>query len=590
MKRLVHVGGICSLVLLLTLAAQAGEPRWQAETLDLAGKLPVQEGGRIKPLATFAAFKMLKLHGKRRMRVTLDGEQIRLEPVEWLLDCLVRPELAARYPTFGIDNSDIVAAIGVQPHDKRRDRYSYEELEPGVEQLFTLAERHSARPAEHRSANQEMILHLADKVHDYQALTRFLDFARSGQGLLGAHRARALALFPPVDPSEKTWLSPGALANMSFHDKPADSHAQALDGLTKIALATPGSPEMASAMQNLHKTLNDAASSRGEARAPALEASFYKARLFPRSQVCFILSFLLLALSWLAPQSAAGRKLRWSATATTVLAVCLLTAGIIMRCWIRGRPPVTTLYETILFTTAVAVFTALAMERMHRFGVALALAALVGAAGMFLAYRHEVSRGVDTMPSMVAVLDSNFWLATHVTTMAIGYAAGLLGALVAHVYLLGRIARMKLDEERLTALTRMVYGLACFCLVFSFIGTVLGGVWANYSWGRFWGWDPKENGALMICLWYLAMLHARRGGFIGPLGMHITSVMGGMIIAFSWWGVNLLGVGLHSYGFTSGMATGLAVFWSLEVLVILAAILFAPGPPRQLAPELAPEN
>jgi hypothetical protein len=117
----------------------------------------------------------------------------------------------------------------------------------------------------------------------------------------------------------------------------------------------------------------------------------------------------------------------------------------------------------------------------------------------------------------------------------------------------------------------MVYGVVCFGLLFSFTGTVLGGIWANDSWGRFWGWDPKENGALMIVLWNLVILHARMGGFIRDLGIHACAVFGGMIVAFSWWGVNLLGIGLHSYGFTSGIMKTLTIFWSIEAALLFVA-------------------
>jgi cytochrome c biogenesis factor len=109
--------------------------------------------------------------------------------------------------------------------------------------------------------------------------------------------------------------------------------------------------------------------------------------------------------------------------------------------------------------------------------------------------------------------------------------------------------------------------------VFSTVGTVLGGIWANDSWGRFWGWDPKENGALMIVLWELAMLHARMGGYIRDLGFAVASTFGAIIVAFSWWGVNLLGVGLHSYGFTSGIMPILLGFYAIELVVCACGVL-----------------
>jgi cytochrome c biogenesis factor len=119
----------------------------------------------------------------------------------------------------------------------------------------------------------------------------------------------------------------------------------------------------------------------------------------------------------------------------------------------------------------------------------------------------------------------------------------------------------------------MTYGILCFGLFFSVLGTVLGGIWANESWGRFWGWDPKENGALMIVLWELAVLHARRGDYIRHLGFAMACIVGGIIVTFSWWGINLLGVGLHSYGFTSGIQASLLVFYTIESFVLLMGSL-----------------
>jgi len=119
----------------------------------------------------------------------------------------------------------------------------------------------------------------------------------------------------------------------------------------------------------------------------------------------------------------------------------------------------------------------------------------------------------------------------------------------------------------------MVYGVVCFCLVFSTIGTILGGVWANDSWGRFWGWDPKENGALMIVLWTALILHARWGGMVRSRGIAVLSVFGGIITAWSWFGVNQLGVGLHSYGFTDSITFWLLVFVGSQLAIIGLGLL-----------------
>jgi ABC-type transport system involved in cytochrome c biogenesis permease subunit len=178
------------------------------------------------------------------------------------------------------------------------------------------------------------------------------------------------------------------------------------------------------------------------------------------------------------------------------------------------------------------------------------------------------------MPSLVAVLDTNFWLATHVTAITIGYAAGLFAAILASIFLLSKLFQIsRKDKSYYTSLTRMTYGVLCFGVIFSTVGTILGGIWANDSWGRFWGWDPKENGALLIVLSQLVILHLRMGGYIRDFGIAMLAAFGGIIVAFSWWGVNLLGVGLHSYGFTSGISTALNTYYIVQAgIMVLGAI------------------
>ena len=120
-------------------------------------------------------------------------------------------------------------------------------------------------------------------------------------------------------------------------------------------------------------------------------------------------------------------------------------------------------------------------------------------------------------------------------------------------------------------ISRIAYGFVMAGLFLSLVGTVLGGIWANYSWGRFWGWDPKENGALMIVLMNLIILHARLGGYIREVGFHACNLVLGMIVAFSWFGTNQLGVGLHAYGFTDGVWKWLYTFWASQSLLLLYA-------------------
>ena len=174
----------------------------------------------------------------------------------------------------------------------------------------------------------------------------------------------------------------------------------------------------------------------------------------------------------------------------------------------------------------------------------------------------------DQFKHLEAVLDTQIWLATHVVTINLGYAATLLAGLLATVYIIMGVCSPNMDEKTGKDITRMTYAAICFAIWFSFVGTVLGGLWGDDSWGRFWGWDPKENGALMIVIWNALVLHARWGKMIGERGLAILALGGNIITAWSWWGVNELGVGLHAYGTTEGVVKALMIYWGIQFVLI----------------------
>jgi len=125
------------------------------------------------------------------------------------------------------------------------------------------------------------------------------------------------------------------------------------------------------------------------------------------------------------------------------------------------------------------------------------------------------------------------------------------------------------DDDR-RQVTRMTYGTLCFAILFSFIGTVLGGLWADDSWGRFWGWDPKENGALIIVLYNALVLHARWGGMVKGRGLATLVIGGNIVTAWSWFGVNELGVGMHAYGASESSTAMWLLTFALSQFVLIA--------------------
>ena len=246
-------------------------------------------------------------------------------------------------------------------------------------------------------------------------------------------------------------------------------------------------------------------------------------------------------------------------------AITLHASSIVCRILIMRRPPVTSLFETFPFVAAVAILSALFLERRSRQGIALLCAALLGVALLSIAGRYAADG--DTLQMLVAVLNSNFWLSTHVVCVTICYAACILCGAIGHMRLIRTV--FPRSHSPLREIDRMVYGTLCFGLLFSFIGTVLGGIWADQSWGRFWGWDPKENGALLIVLWCAILLHARQWNVIRERGLAVGSVIGAILVSLAWLGVNLLNVGLHSYGFTTGAAVKLFSYVGGEILFLI---------------------
>lgn len=607
---------------------------WSAEAIDAVAAVPVQDGGRVKPLSTVAMFALLGINGNRDYTLRWsDGQSEKLSATAWLLDCLFFPEQARHYRCLRIDNDEAVNALGLHFADRKRlDRYSYEELRPAHDRLMQLGSEYQIINAKDRTPVQQQVFTLANQMVMLDRLLAWLDFARARidvqrtAGLkaafagdaqrpvswalknlpvlltmrdmvhepgseLGADRrdaeaaglaalfddlygglraADTIAFLPPTDPTNKTWWHLHDLAGgIARGAKPEPGHLQAVEQLEAMAKARDDQAAFTAAAQGLLALTRAPAEARGEYSKVPTEVSFYRADYFYRALLVFGLGFILAAFCWARPS---GVWLFRGALGAISIGTVLLIIGIVLRCIIRGRPPVSTLYETILFITANAVLVSLVIEWLNPRRVGLTLAAFFGMGGMFLARWFEELEGADTMPQLQAVLDTNFWLSTHVTTVTMGYAAGLLAALIGGLYIIGKLTG-KADASLLAAYSKMLYGVICFGLIFSLIGTILGGVWANYSWGRFWGWDPKENGALLICLAEIAILHARMTGWLKHHGMAMAAVANGIVVAFSWWHVNLLGVGLHSYGFTGGILTALTAFYLSQLTLLVAGAI-----------------
>ena len=253
------------------------------------------------------------------------------------------------------------------------------------------------------------------------------------------------------------------------------------------------------------------------------------------------------------------------AFAALAAGVTIHIGGLLMRVYILERPPVATIYESALFVAALCAAAGLLLKWKNDNAVALYAGA--GCAAAMLLLSPLLLKEDDGLGVLVAVLNTNFWLATHVIVITAGYAACILAGALAHIHLFAKPSK-RLNKTKLSALYKLVTSSSLMALLLTTVGTILGGIWADQSWGRFWGWDPKENGALLIVLWLIWVFHAVRGGRFGENGFLVSIAILNIVVAISWFGVNLLGVGLHSYGFTSGLLGIFVGFCAIEVLLI----------------------
>jgi len=575
-KYLAWGAGVLALLIALVFALPGGKVRG----FDASGfgNLPILEGGRIKPLDSLARNSLLVIHGSQGFRH--EGRSI--GPDEWILDLLFRPQVADTQRIFIINDTEVQSLIDDKGKKLGRDNYSFADLGPRLEEIQKQASTAQPIAPQKRTRFQSAIVNLFDRVYLYYKLRNTLQLAGSpGLGWeiqsLGTADANLrhqdliqLAQFRILPPlageSPDAWQSVGQA--LSAASKGGPLHP-ALPPLARLNAAyvtddAAGFNAALAEMDGVVSTLKPGALAKA-----SRELVFNRAQPFYVGLSIYFMAFLALCISWLWKPD----LLRPTAYALLCAGAIVHTLGLAARIILQGRPPVTNLYSSAVFVGWGAVILGLIVERMYRKGFGTAVAAAAGFASLIVA--QNLGTEGDTMEMMRAVLDSNFWLATHVVTITIGYAGTFLAGAIAIAYALRKHLATQVDVETDRALADMAYGIICFSLFFSFVGTVLGGIWADQSWGRFWGWDPKENGALLIVLWNAIILHARMAGYVRERGIMMMAIFGNIITACSWFGVNMLGVGLHSYGFMDQAFYALTAFIASQL--VLMGICYAPA-------------
>lgn len=572
------------------------------------GQLPVVKDGRHQPMDSMARNSLLILRKKQTLNLepwkgTFEKPKI-IPAIEWMMELMMDPATADTRPCFRIDNADLKNLLQVPMDAGEKGRtdgkhYSWNQIASHMEAFRAETQRASMVKQELRNAYERGLMDLWEATGLYKLLRASFGPATSGDLATGLpefrqklkeggeafqaqmdgrpHDAAALdwaqahlnaPLVVPPQSGRENWSraieATGAL-------KPDEAPPYALAAYADMTAAW-----RAKDMGALGKAIADYRSKLGgekvlekELKKAGREQLFNYIEPFYRGMVISVAAFLFAILVWMNP----GR-FEWSrktAVWLMTLTLAVLTAGIVWRMVLEGRPPVTNLYSSALFIGWAAIALGLVLELVWPSSVGVAVSSLLAFGTLLVA--HFLALDGDTMIMLRAVLDTNFWLATHVVIVTLGYAATFVAGIIGVIYIIRAVFTRHVTKEMQKSFASMAFAIICFAALFSFVGTVLGGIWADQSWGRFWGWDPKENGALIIVIWNVLILHARLGGVVRERGLLNLAVFGNVVTSWSWFGTNMLGIGLHSYGFMDAAFYGLMSFVGFNALVIVLGCL-----------------
>jgi len=555
------------------LGSKARTPRDDPDQMRIHafGRLPVVYQGRVKPFDTLARNSLVILSDRQTY---VDANDERQPAIRWLLNVISHSEAAESDKVFRIENLELLETLGLEPR-KGDFRYALGEFRDNIEMLEAKARSAARRPRGQRDAYDAHALELYQQLEHYSRLSRAhgMPAIDSDPEKLEENLSRVYQECQAIERTEP----PLAVPPHGDEEKWKPFVSAVFEGFVKSQLGrelNPAVRPLASMFDAYQKgnveTFNTALAEYETLLAETppdgtsklgFEVRFNHVEPFYRCSLLYVVAFLLGVFAWLGWSKPLNRMAFWLIAFTSVVH----TAGLISRVYISGYPPVTSLYSSAVFIGWGAVILGLLLEAIYRIGVGNIIASVTGFLTLLIA--HFLSGDGDTFHMMQAVLDTKFWLTTHVITVTFGYTATYVaGGLGVLLILWGTLTR-SLDAENERTLGRMIYGVTCFALLLSFVGTVLGGLWADDSWGRFWGWDPKENGALIIVLWTALMLHARWGGMVEARGLAVLAVFGNIVTSWSWFGVNQLGVGLHSYGFTDSVAFWLLLFVVSQLII-----------------------
>ncbi len=532
-------------------SAQAASPTdLKPEDFHEFGKLAIQDGGRRKPVETYATESLLRITGRASFRSEAGHTWT---ANEWLLSMLIGSHEWQNEPFVLVSHRPLLEKLGLDPAKKR---FAPAELakNPGLEPLAKAV--HQKRVADDKAPLDRM----EQEVESVMSRLGLFNAIVSGNSFL---------LVPAKSSAKEPWVIPPDFARYwtkEQFDKPL-SHLQAM----ARAFSEGDGFKLTAESRNLRLSLRELSPAIYPAESKlSVETTYNHLRAFERAAWLYLIG--LIGVGVWAARPGSPRAFRWIGLTAALGGFALHAAGIALRCVIAGRPPVTNMFESVIWVSFVAMTCGFIFFLRYRTPVYL-VAALPAAALCLALVLQLPSAMPENIDPLVPVLRDNFWLTIHVLSIAASYGAFLLAWAFGHI-LLWQYAVRPEAARRNDAMHFWNYRIIQLGVLLLAAGTILGGVWANYSWGRFWGWDPKETAAFIALLCYIVALHGRIAGYWGHFGLAVASCVCFLSILFAWYGVNfILGAGLHSYGFGIGGEAYVAAFVIADILFISVAVM-----------------
>ncbi|USN47725.1 MAG: cytochrome c biogenesis protein CcsA [Pseudobdellovibrionaceae bacterium] len=520
----------------------------QASVGEALKSLPVQDGGRLKPFDTFARESLELVFGKQKYK-TPDGEKH--DASEIVFTWMLVPEEWEKNPIVHIRHSGLREALQLE---NKRLHYSPQELMRNERVGLVIQElRTKQETREKLNPYFQAIQTLENQITMFHAVRlgkamRVLP-AKDGQNWL------------PVDELDGVWKERFGRITKAFVG--AISARQHSENSEAVVAAE---KELSDRVQEFMQAAADEFPDKyADSSLIHAETHYNHFHPFRWAWVAYLMGVIFMAFAMVSPK----RRYYFAGWGFFVLGLLLHTYGFGLRSYIIGRPPVTNMYESVTWVAYGAVVFAMILEAIYRFRIVLLSSGVVAILCLILS---DMAPAVldGSMDPLEPVLRDNFWLTTHVLIITLSYAAFFLAFLLGDLLLVYYYIDESRFKDRIKQGVLAIYRSMQIGVVLLAAGTILGGIWADYSWGRFWGWDPKETWALIALLGYLAILHGRLIGWVRDFGLAVWSIVTFALVIMAWYGVNfVLGAGLHTYGFGAGGVEYVAAFVVAHILFVI---------------------